>query len=58
MKGRIDWPAHVVLILGAALFLLPLWLVVAGSTLDPAAIARGELSLIPRLSAERGANAE
>jgi sn-glycerol 3-phosphate transport system permease protein len=45
---RIDWPAHIVLILGVALFILPLWLVLAGSTLDPAAIARGELSLIPR----------
>jgi sn-glycerol 3-phosphate transport system permease protein len=47
---RIDWPAHVVLLLGVALFVLPLWLVVAGSTLDPAAISRGELSLIPKLS--------
>jgi sn-glycerol 3-phosphate transport system permease protein len=50
MNGRIDWPAHLVLCLGALLFLLPIWLVVAGSTLDPAAISRGELSLIPRLS--------
>jgi sn-glycerol 3-phosphate transport system permease protein len=49
MNGRIDWPAHLVLCLGALLFLLPIWLVLAGSTLDPAAIARGELSLIPRL---------
>ncbi len=50
MNGRIDWPAHIVLCLGAALFVLPIWLVIAGSTLDPAEIARGELSLIPRLS--------
>jgi len=49
MNGRIDWPAHVVLVLGAVLFLLPIWLVVTGSTLDPDAIARGELSLVPRL---------
>ena len=39
--------AHAVLILGALLFVLPLWLVFAGSTQDPAAIARGELSLLP-----------
>ena len=34
MNGRIDWPAHLVLCLGAVLFLLPIWLVLAGSTLD------------------------
>ena len=50
MSNRIDWPAHTVLILGALLFLLPIWLVLAGSTLDPAEVSRGELSLIPRLS--------
>jgi sn-glycerol 3-phosphate transport system permease protein len=49
VTGRIDWPAHVVLGLGVLLFILPIWLVLAGSTLDPAAIARGELSLVPRL---------
>jgi sn-glycerol 3-phosphate transport system permease protein len=49
MSRRVDWPAHVVLLLGVLLFVLPLWLVFAGSTQDPAAIARGELSLIPRL---------
>ena len=49
MSARIDWPAHVVLGLGVVLFILPIWLVLAGSTLDPAAIARGELSLVPRL---------
>ncbi len=49
MNRRIDWPAHIVLCLGALLFLLPIWLVVAGSTLEPAEISRGELSLIPRL---------
>ena len=47
---RVDWPAHVVLTLGVLLFAVPVWLVVAGSTQDPGAISRGELSLIPRLS--------
>ena len=50
MNGRIDWPAHLLLCLGAVLFLLPVWLVLAGSTLDADAISRGELSLVPRLS--------
>ncbi len=47
MNGRVDWPAHAVLVLGVLLFILPVWLLLAGSTLDPAAISRGELSLIP-----------
>jgi sn-glycerol 3-phosphate transport system permease protein len=50
MHGRTDWVAHTVLSLGVLLFLLPVWLVFAGSTQDPSAIGRGELSLIPRLS--------
>jgi sn-glycerol 3-phosphate transport system permease protein len=50
MNGRVDWPAHLILILGVLLFIIPLWLVLAGSTLDPAAISRGELSMIPRLA--------
>jgi sn-glycerol 3-phosphate transport system permease protein len=50
MTQRFDWPAHLVLLLGVALFILPIWLVLAGSTLDPGAISRGELSLIPRLA--------
>lgn len=45
--GRMDWVAHAVLLLGAGLFILPIWLMFAGSTLDPAVISRGELSLIP-----------
>ena len=40
--------AHVVLGLGVVLFALPLWLVFAGSTQEASAIARGELSLLPR----------
>ena len=50
MRGRIDWTAHIILLLGTILFVLPVWLVVAGATLEPAEISRGELSIIPRLS--------
>jgi sn-glycerol 3-phosphate transport system permease protein len=46
---RADWPAHIVLLLGVALFVLPVWLVFAGSTQDAAAISRGDLSLVPDL---------
>ena len=46
---RTDWVAHGVLVLGVVLFALPLWLVIAGSTQSAAAIARGELSLVPDL---------
>jgi sn-glycerol 3-phosphate transport system permease protein len=46
---RRDWPAHLVLLIGVALFVLPVWLVFAGSTQSPAAISRGELSLVPDL---------
>ena len=49
MNGRTDWVAHGVLCTGVALFVLPLWLVFAGATQDPSLIARGELSLVPRL---------
>jgi sn-glycerol 3-phosphate transport system permease protein len=44
---RSDWPAHLVLLLGVVLFVLPVWLVFAGSTQDAAAISRGDLSLLP-----------
>jgi sn-glycerol 3-phosphate transport system permease protein len=47
MNGRRDPIAHVVLVLGALLFVGPLWLVFVGSTQDPAAIARGDLSFLP-----------
>ena len=50
MTGRTDWAAHLVLSIGVLLFLLPLWLLVAGATQDPGAISRGELSLLPDLS--------
>ena len=39
--------AHLVLLLGVALFALPVWLVLAGSTQSASAIARGELSFVP-----------
>ncbi len=41
--------AHGVLLLGVALFALPVWLVLAGSTQPSDAITRGELSLLPDL---------
>jgi sn-glycerol 3-phosphate transport system permease protein len=50
MRARTDWAAHVVLALGTLLFALPVWLAFAGSTQDSAAIARGELSLLPNPS--------
>ena len=49
MMPRTDWVAHLVLGFGVLLFVLPVWLVFAGSTQDAGAIARGELSLLPRL---------
>ena len=44
MNGRRDPVAHAILFLGVLLFAIPLWLVFAGSTQNPEAIARGELS--------------
>jgi len=38
---------HAVLILAILLFALPIWIAIAGSTQDSAAIARGEVSLVP-----------
>jgi ABC-type glycerol-3-phosphate transport system permease component len=35
------------LLFGVALFILPIWVMVAGATQDAGAIARGGLSLIP-----------
>ncbi len=49
MKPRIDWLAHGILCTGVALFVLPLWLLLAGATQDGGAIARGELSFVPDL---------
>jgi len=50
MTARRDWLAHAVLLLGVVLFAVPIWIAIAGSTQDSAAIARGQISLIPRLS--------
>ena len=44
---RTDWVAHAVLLLGVALFALPVWLVLAASTQSTGVIARGEVSLLP-----------
>jgi sn-glycerol 3-phosphate transport system permease protein len=49
-RNGVDWLAHVVLLLGALLFIMPLWLMFAGSTEDAAMISRGELSLTPHLA--------
>jgi sn-glycerol 3-phosphate transport system permease protein len=50
MRNRPDYLAHGILGLGVVLFALPVWLVLAGSTQDSNAIARGELSLLPHPS--------
>jgi sn-glycerol 3-phosphate transport system permease protein len=50
MRNKPDYLTHIVLILGVILFALPVWLALAGSTQDTDAIARGELSFLPRLS--------
>ena len=47
---RANWLAHAVLCCGVLLFLLPVWLIFAGSTQLSHSIARGELSLLPHLS--------
>ena len=39
--------AHAVLIFGVLLFLLPIWVMIAGATQHASAIARGDISLIP-----------
>jgi sn-glycerol 3-phosphate transport system permease protein len=48
MTGR--WLPHAVLIAALVLFALPIWVAIAGSTQDSATIARGQISLLPRLS--------
>jgi sn-glycerol 3-phosphate transport system permease protein len=47
MNPHRDPVAHTILVLGAILFIAPLWLVFVGSTQDSAAIARGDLSFLP-----------
>jgi sn-glycerol 3-phosphate transport system permease protein len=48
--SRRRWRAHLGLSLGALCFMLPVWLIFAASTLPAGAIARGEISLVPRLA--------
>ena len=50
MTDRRDWLAHAVLLLGVVLFAVPIWIAIAGSTQESGTIARGQISLIPRLS--------
>jgi len=47
MRKRPDYVAHACLLLGVVLFVLPVWLVFAGSTQDSNAIERGHISLTP-----------
>ena len=49
MTRRVDWVTHLVLLLGVALFVAPVWLLVAGSTQDNGAISRGEMSFWPNV---------
>ena len=50
MRRGPDYLAHAVLALGGAIFVLPIWVAFAGATESAGAIARGDLSLLPRLS--------
>jgi sn-glycerol 3-phosphate transport system permease protein len=49
-RSRPDLLAHAVLILGVLLFALPVWIAFAGATQPSDVIARGEMSLLPRLA--------
>ncbi len=53
MRRGPDYLAHAVLALGGAIFVLPIWVAFAGATQSAGAIARGDLSLLPRLSGLR-----
>lgn len=44
---RTDWVAHIILLLGVALFAFPIYLAVMGSTWDASTIGRGALPLYP-----------
>uniref|UniRef100_UPI00351D8E1F sn-glycerol-3-phosphate ABC transporter permease UgpE n=1 Tax=Paracraurococcus lichenis TaxID=3064888 RepID=UPI00351D8E1F len=46
-SGGTDWVAHAILILAVILFVLPIWIVLMGSTHDAATIGRGEVPLLP-----------
>lgn len=47
MKGRPDYLAHGILVLGVVLFVFPIWVMFAGATQNAGAIARGDFSLMP-----------
>ncbi|MCJ2014296.1 sn-glycerol-3-phosphate ABC transporter permease UgpE [Methylobacterium sp. J-076] len=49
-QGLLRLVPHAVMILAILLFAFPIWIAIAGSTQDSAAIARGEISLLPDLS--------
>lgn len=46
-RRRMDVATHVILVLAVALFALPIWIALMGSTHDPSVIGRGEVPLLP-----------
>jgi sn-glycerol 3-phosphate transport system permease protein len=46
-RRRMDVVTHVILVLAVALFALPIWIALMGSTHDPSVIGRGEVPLLP-----------
>jgi len=50
-RRSVDWAAHLILLLGVAVFVFPVYVAVVGSTHDAGTIARGEMPLRP---GERG----
>jgi sn-glycerol 3-phosphate transport system permease protein len=46
-RRRMAWLTHGILAFGVLLFFLPVWIVLVGSTHDPATIGRGEVPLLP-----------
>jgi len=46
-RAGADWLTHGILLLGIVIFVLPLWIVLMGSTHDAATIGRGEVPLLP-----------
>src|SRR4051812_21587232 len=47
MTRRGDWTAHLVLLLGVAVFVFPIWGTLVASTQDAGSIGRGDISLLP-----------
>ncbi|MCF3945870.1 sn-glycerol-3-phosphate ABC transporter permease UgpE [Acidiphilium sp. AL] len=50
MTRKPDYLAHAILLMGVLIFIFPIWVTFAGATQSAAAINRGDISLIPRLS--------